>query len=869
VPDILRPILYYVNRLLLPMRKLVNTRFSLGNKKYFEVLEMAKTGAVGMYDVAPEAVPNYVNKSVFYRRCISEALRQGLKPADFPPQDGPAGLIYKTTQVDLQEMRPKVEAIAAELDMAMMPVVSGLVLAGLPFIETADLASANLKPAKQLYNFKTKRHLQQVFYDATNRIMRHPTQNIAIAEASTGVGKGRAIMALAVDAVMRKAGPVVVTAPTIALCHNLLQESEELIKDPILKKSNLKIGFLPAWAEFVDNEALEQWLDAYETHDAEDTEDEEIRRKADLIYRLRHWIEDNGAPPVETALVRSMRGMGLNPAWLTSSLKEIAPEAPYQDFVFKEKPKVTKRMKDSPKAAKAKNEEDLLPDGAKAALECRRNAAGVDIVVCTHAMLGVCYKLKWYEGGVPKPKTLLVDEAHLLEQNIAGVYSDGLSLFGFKSALKREIGSFIPEKLVSRKGSEGKVAVPLDEKLRRLIRKVVNFEKYLKSLDSSDRPNAETRISSSVDDGLRNDVLVHLQGMEKAIKAMPGRSHELAVYFKRVSDLMKKIERDAPTSRIFLKFSPDRLYPSIVHGPASVNYHLAAIWRDTISGAAVSATLTTINSHDGADSSHIATLLGIPASRRDMIVPVVAPWVTDLPTLWLPKASKAVTLCPPPRPKLEGLSKVKCHAALMEHKAEKERWAEALAKTIGAIWRNRKDGGVLALCTSYETVKMVASYLKGRAPAEVIIAARQGLSFIEQEKQYRALYAANKRPLLLGVGTSWTGIDFLDGDFLDHEPEKDNLLTELIITRLPINLNRTSTYQERVDRIGMNVVSGEAQIMLKQGLGRLIRREGVLNRNIWFLDGRLFNPERRIGIPILESAVKNMFRRYKKVCYFK
>lgn len=33
-----------------------------------------------------------------------------------------------------------------------------------------------------------------------------------------------------------------------------------------------------------------------------------------------------------------------------------------------------------------------------------------------------------------------------------------------------------------------------------------------------------------------------------------------------------------------------------------------------------------------------------------------------------------------------------------------------------------------------------------------------------------------------------------------------------------------------------------AQRKLRQGLGRLIRREGVQNRRIWMLDARILNP---------------------------
>ncbi len=44
----------------------------------------------------------------------------------------------------------------------------------------------------------------------------------------------------------------------------------------------------------------------------------------------------------------------------------------------------------------------------------------------------------------------------------------------------------------------------------------------------------------------------------------------------------------------------------------------------------------------------------------------------------------------------------------------------------------------------------------------------------------------------------------------------------------------------RVSRLGFEQELLDAAFTLRQGLGRLIRREGLRDRRIWFLDGRIY-----------------------------
>lgn len=69
------------------------------------------------------------------------------------------------------------------------------------------------------------------------------------------------------------------------------------------------------------------------------------------------------------------------------------------------------------------------------------------------------------------------------------------------------------------------------------------------------------------------------------------------------------------------------------------------------------------------------------------------------------------------------------------------------------------------------------------------------------------------------------------------------MLTDLVITHLPIGLNRTLTHERRVSIGGFRVISQEGGWHFRQGLGRLVRREGVVRRNLWVLDARIDGKE--------------------------
>ncbi len=111
------------------------------------------------------------------------------------------------------------------------------------------------------------------------------------------------------------------------------------------------------------------------------------------------------------------------------------------------------------------------------------------------------------------------------------------------------------------------------------------------------------------------------------------------------------------------------------------------------------------------------------------------------------------------------------------------------------------------------------------------------------------------RPVWIATGGAWTGLDLSDSGVSAVE---DTLLTDLIVTATPFGMVRTSTHLSRVSRTGFINEKRAALMMLRQGLGRLIRREGLMHRRLWFLDGRFALPQHAS----LMSEVKGLMQAF-------
>ena len=149
-----------------------------------------------------------------------------------------------------------------------------------------------------------------------------------------------------------------------------------------------------------------------------------------------------------------------------------------------------------------------------------------------------------------------------------------------------------------------------------------------------------------------------------------------------------------------------------------------------------------------------------------------------------------------------------------------------------------------ALMTSYESVTSVARLIEATGSPVVtsLIQANSGTTLAQQRALFMTLAQQGRRPLWLALGGAWTGLD-LNGAHAQPPmlSDTDNLLTDLVIPRIPFSLNVTTTHMHRMTaRGGVPWELLDTTMRFKQGIGRLVRREGIPNnRRIFVLDGRL------------------------------
>lgn len=134
--------------------------------------------------------------------------------------------------------------------------------------------------------------------------------------------------------------------------------------------------------------------------------------------------------------------------------------------------------------------------------------------------------------------------------------------------------------------------------------------------------------------------------------------------------------------------------------------------------------------------------------------------------------------------------------------------------------------------------------------ARLVVASGE-VTLATQRRRFLMHAQVNPKPIWLAVGGAWTGLDVgghrpwaeLFGNEL--APEEDQVLTTLVIPRLPFGTNRTITHRTRIER--QSTVPWEVLDVFfrtKQAMGRLVRRSGLLpNREIHILDGRINDPD--------------------------
>jgi Rad3-related DNA helicase len=621
---------------------------------------------------------------------------------------------------------------------------------------------------------------------------------VVVAEGSTGLGKGRVLVAAALErALLSSVKPVAVAAPTLKTLAQLWDEYEELVRENPQRWASLRVRFLPGITEFVDPLKVQNYLaEAAASGDAVDE-------------AVRSWYEGGGVSTQNSPLVRALAQVNAKDAngnpvemkFLADDLRSIANEV---------EPSVLLLDPDDGK-------EDPRVRAAK------QQAIGAHVVFCTHAMIAWQHKSQW-ASWPDRPKCLIIDEAHEFERAIAQANTRALAL----RALRRRIALSFATKLIKKSPALAakKALMELEWACNNMI-----------DDDADDFP--QVRLANVSGDFVASfDRLKNLLS-KKSYEELP----RIGIVRQDIATIWRAITDQSMIG--WIDFSPKRAFPSIVAGNQSLAGIMGSLWKGAEHGVALaSATLTVPDINGDPKADYLVSVLSLPKQRTDMPSSVTLPAVLNLPVLHLPSKNEATALSRP---------------ASSKRTDEKEKkWLCTLAFAIGKIVsRPSVKGGTLLLLTSHAQVDHVATYLRATLGENRVIAAQAGVRFAQTQDQFVAAYRAGIKPVLIGVGSAWTGLDLSDKTV---PSEADFLLTDLIIGCMPIGLNRTATMQARICHTGTNAIAKEALMMLRQGLGRLIRREGVTDRHIWFLDGRLWSDWR--GMEIFTGAGRKMLQKY-------
>lgn len=321
---------------------------------------------------------------------VAIALKEGLDPIEVDTKKS-----ERLTMFIQPLLSVKIEAIAEKNGLSFQEAFAGLTAAGIRSLkkDRSEMTGVAilLKPP-----FKNIRPEQlQYFQGVQSGLLKN---KIVLAELSTGVGKGRVICVSAILAAEENKKPVLIAAPTLKVLGQLWTEMNKLRKDDGLGKT-LTFGFFPGATEFINETRLIEFMSEHEKED----------------IAVEKWIRSKGKMlESKNPLREAMIEIGIKPTWLIDDLRTLVVNMPSDDFALRS------------------GEECAATDALK---KIRDRVKKCDIIFCTHAMLAYSNKTQW--ALLPEPSVLMIDEAHMFENAVAGVYSDTVSLFSLKGRISK------------------------------------------------------------------------------------------------------------------------------------------------------------------------------------------------------------------------------------------------------------------------------------------------------------------------------------------------------------------------------------------------------------------------------------------------
>lgn len=664
---------------------------------------------------------------------------------------------------------------------------------------------------------------------------------VIAAEAATGIGKTRVFLAVMLHWSRANAqDTAVLTAPsynvlfqTVKLWNILKTRRPESIPDAVT---------LLGQQEFVSRAALERALEAAD-HPPSD----------EMAVKIRKWIASGAPAPADDLLQQR---------WLLRSLTHL-----------------TQDQWAHTASCVVHSATDQKDPGYEAYASQFTQAREARWVFCTHAMLATDVRRRiiaarsgykssagksasqaqweaWREmdaeerkgkrfheeqndlvramaatdsGRLPAIGLLLVDEAHLLEENFARAFATGASIASMMRSLK-QLREAYPKQILVREIQD--IADAWD------ILKRVGSTNVGDSIISSKDPAAEGAVTK-IRTALKSILARKFSDANPAYRLLPSlRQTSRALNLAASSNG----DRSGMTTRI--SWSPSEHWPSLEIGRYDISRELDFLWSLMVHDRAVLASATLYDDVTNSGIEGTRRTLAVRSSTIRTLPPVRPSWTTEPVTLFIPRH---VVVTDKNRETVDFYRPSARYAtgdALQEWTA---RWRQQVAGYIATAYA-ASDGGALVLLTSHQERGAIALLLGEQIPPDCLIQQRPGSGIDGSKQLYLRTLEAGRKPLLIAVGGAWTGLD-LSGDSLSAltglqvPANQDTVLTDLIIPNAPLGANRSLTHQYRREFNGAADVSAAA-IMMRQGIGRLVRREGLprRSRRLHFLDARMHDP---------------------------
>jgi ATP-dependent DNA helicase DinG len=122
-----------------------------------------------------------------------------------------------------------------------------------------------------------------------------------------------------------------------------------------------------------------------------------------------------------------------------------------------------------------------------------------------------------------------------------------------------------------------------------------------------------------------------------------------------------------------------------------------------------------------------------------------------------------------------------------EFKPDHELFDEVINSTVQQLTSDI-NGGSMVLCTSYSAIKKIASAFTDKSR---LIIQEQNIPTKMLAQKYITMYKNNENPIWLATGSAWTGLDLSDHE--EENPELDKAIQQIIIPRLPFEPTSKTT----------------------------------------------------------------------------